>query len=210
MPTAASLSKTPSIAIASRTLTALKALEAAGAFAGQQIAIAPIKTGGAGAVESDPLLSKNIRFLFKPNSAQLDISNTENLKNLAALKRLLQVSPGSTILLRGHVDNSRVEDFRKQGGEPFVRQMAMKAIDFSKQRANEIKRLLMEREKIDAARLDVVGTRLGGAARYGHGAEPARRGAVVHAGMIGSARSFFARSALKCADLSALCGGEMR
>ncbi len=137
--------------------TALKAMEAAGTFAGQQIAIAPIKTGGAGAVESDPLLSKNIRFLFTPNSAQLDIANAENLKSLAALKQLLQVSPGSTILLRGHVDNARVEDFRKQGGDPFVRQMAMKAVDFSKQRANEIKRLLIEREKIDAARLDVVG-----------------------------------------------------
>ena len=137
--------------------TALKALETAGAFTGQQIAIAPIKTGGAGAVENDPLLSKNIRFLFNANSAQLDISNTENIKNLGALKQLLQVSPGSTILLRGHVDNSRIEDFRKQGGEAFVRQMAMKSVDFSKQRANEIKRLLIEREKIDAARLDVVG-----------------------------------------------------
>ncbi len=137
--------------------TALKALEAAGTFTGQQIAIAPIKTGGAGAVESDPLLSKNIRFLFNPNSAQLDITNAENIKSLGALKQLLQVSPGSTILLRGHVDNSRVEDFRKQGGEAFVRQMAMKSVDFSKQRANEIKRLLIEREKIDPARLDVVG-----------------------------------------------------
>ena len=137
--------------------TVLKALDAAGTFAGQQIAIAPIKTGGSGGVESDPLLSKNIRFLFTPNSAQLDISNAENIKSLAALKQLLQVSPGSTILLRGHVDNSRVEDFRKQGGEPFVRQMAMKSVDFSKQRANEIKRLLIEREKIDAVRLDVVG-----------------------------------------------------
>ena len=30
---------------------------------------------------------------------------------------LLQVSPGSTVLLRGHVDNARVDEFRKQGGE---------------------------------------------------------------------------------------------
>jgi NitT/TauT family transport system substrate-binding protein len=138
-------------------LAALKALDAAGAFAGQQIAIAPIKTAGAGPVESDPLLSKNIRFLFNPNSADLDISNAENLKNLAALKQLLQVSPGSTILLRGHVDNSRVEDFRKQGGEAFLRQMAMKSVEFSKQRANEIKRLLIEREKVDAARIETMG-----------------------------------------------------
>lgn len=135
----------------------LKALETAGAFAGQQIAIAPIRTGGAGPVEADPLLSKNIRFLFQPNSAVLDLNNQDNIKNLSALKQLLQVSPGSTILLRGHVDNSRVEEFRKQGGEPFLRQMAMKAVDFSKQRASEIQRVLVEVEKVDAARLETLG-----------------------------------------------------
>jgi NitT/TauT family transport system substrate-binding protein len=139
------------------SLDALKAMDAAGAFAGQTVAIAPIKTAGAGPVESDPLLSKNIRFLFQPNSASLDVTNQDNLNSLAALKQLLQVSPGSTILLRGHVDNSRVEEFRNQGGDAFLRQMAMKAIDFSKQRANEIKRLLVEREKVDAARLEAIG-----------------------------------------------------
>jgi NitT/TauT family transport system substrate-binding protein len=139
------------------SLDALTSLNAAGTFAGQSVAIAPIKTAGAGPVESDPLLSKNIRFLFQPNSAALDVTNQENLKSLAALKQLLQVSPGSTILLRGHVDNSRVEEFRNQGGEPFLRQMALKAMDFSKQRANEIRRLLIEREKVDPARLEAIG-----------------------------------------------------
>jgi NitT/TauT family transport system substrate-binding protein len=138
-------------------LDALKALEAAGAFAGQQVAIAPIKSATGGPVENDPLLSKNIRFLFNPNSADLDINNADNLKNLAALKQLLQVSPGSTILLRGHVDPSKVEEFRKQGGENFLRQQAMKAVDFSKRRANEIRRLLIEREKVEAARLETIG-----------------------------------------------------
>lgn len=151
------LIKDPGDAERFASLDALKALEAAGAFAGQTISIAPIKTAGAGPVENDPLLSKNIRFLFQPNSAALDVNNQENIKNLAALKQLLQVSPGSTILLRGHVDNSRVEEFRNQGGDAFLRQMAMKAIDFSKQRANEIKRLLVEREKVDAARLEAIG-----------------------------------------------------
>jgi NitT/TauT family transport system substrate-binding protein len=135
----------------------LKALEAAGTFKDQKVAIAPIRSGGTAPVETDPLLSKDIRFLFSPNSANLDLNNQDNLKNLEAIKRLLQVSPGSTILLRGHVDNSMVEEFRKRGGEAFVRQMALKAVDFSKQRANEIKRLLVERHKIDAQRLDAVG-----------------------------------------------------
>ena len=135
----------------------LKTLEASGAYADQKVAIAPIKSGGAAPVEVDPLLSKDIRFLFAPNSSDLDLNNPENLKNLEAIKRLLQVSPGSTILLRGHVDNSLVEDFRKRGGEPFVRQMALKAVDFSKARAGEIKRLLVERHQVDPARLDIAG-----------------------------------------------------
>lgn len=138
-------------------LQALQAMEKAGNFSGQQVAIAPIRTQGAGPVESDPLLSKNIRFLFQPNSAVLDLNNQENVKNLGALKQLLQVSPGSTILLRGHVDNSRVEEFRNQGGESFLRQMAMKSVEFSKQRANEIRRLLVEREKVDPQRLETIG-----------------------------------------------------
>lgn len=138
-------------------LAHLKAIEQAGTFKDQKMAIAPIRSTGGAPVEGDPLLSKDIRFLFAPNSANLDITNQDNLKNLDSIKRLLQVSPGSIVLLRGHVDNSMVEEFRKRGGEAFVRQMALKSIDFSKQRANEIKRLLIEKHGIDTKRLDAVG-----------------------------------------------------
>jgi NitT/TauT family transport system substrate-binding protein len=138
-------------------LAHLKALEQAGAYKDQRVAIAPIRSGSATPVEGDPLLSKDIRFLFSPNSANLDVDNQENLKNLDAIKRLLQVSPGSTVLLRGHVDNSMVDEFRKRGGEQYVRQMALRAVDFSKQRAGEIKRLLVERHKVDDKRIDIVG-----------------------------------------------------
>lgn len=137
--------------------THLKALEAGGTFAGQVIAIAPIKSGSAGPLENDPLLSKDIRFQFEPNSAKLDLNHPANLENLGTIRRLLQVSPGSTILLRGHVDPSNVEAFRKQGGEPYVRQMALRATQLSKERAAEIKRLLVEKEKVEQVRLDTVG-----------------------------------------------------
>ena len=93
----------------------LKALETAGSFAGQQVAIAPIKSSSAGPVETDPLLSKNIRFMFEPNSAKLDLTRPENLQNLGAIRRMLQVSPGSSILLRGHVDPSNKQMFMQQG-----------------------------------------------------------------------------------------------
>lgn len=135
----------------------LKKIDQSGAFKDQQIAIAPIRSGNTAPVETDPLLSKDIHFLFAPNSANLDLNDKENMKNLEAIKRLLQVSPGSTVLLRGHVDNSMVDEFRKRGGDAFVRQMALKAVDFSKQRANEIKRLLVEKYNADPKRLDTVG-----------------------------------------------------
>ena len=134
----------------------LNDLEKSGIFKEQKVAIAPIRLGGAANPE-DPLLSKDIRFLFDPNSATLQINQKENLKNLEAIKQMLQVSPGSTVLLRGHVDNALVEDFRKKGGEAFVKQMALKAVELSKNRAKEIKRLLIERHQIDAARIDTVG-----------------------------------------------------
>jgi len=135
----------------------LQKINTSGTFAGQQIAIAPIRSSASGALEGDPLLSKDIRFLFEPNSSKLDLTNADNLANLDSIKRLLQVSPGSTILLRGHVDNALVDKFRKEGGEPFVRQMALKAMQLSKDRAAEIKQMLIERLKVDPARLETVG-----------------------------------------------------
>jgi NitT/TauT family transport system substrate-binding protein len=138
-------------------LAALQVLEKSGIFKDQKIAIAPIRTGATASVEGDPLLSKDIRFLFEPNSATLDQANQDNTKNLEAIKRLLQVSPGSTLLLRGHVDNAKVDDFRRQGGEAYVRTQALRAMELSKNRAGEIKKLLTERYNIDPKRIDIVG-----------------------------------------------------
>ena len=138
-------------------VTALQALDKAGLFKEQTIAIAPIRSGGGTAVEANPLLSKDIRFLFEPNSSALDQANQENLRNLDAIRRLLQVSPGSTVLLRGHVDNARVEEFRRVGGEAYVRTQALRAMELSKNRAGEIRRMLIEKHSVDAKRIDVVG-----------------------------------------------------
>jgi NitT/TauT family transport system substrate-binding protein len=138
-------------------MKALDALAAKNLFADQKIAIAPIKTASAGSLEGDPLLSKDIRFFFEPNSAVLDKTATQNLEYLDTIKRFLQVSPGSTVLLRGHVDNALVPQFRKQGGEAYVRSQALKAMELSQQRADEIKRLLVERHRVDVKRLDAVG-----------------------------------------------------
>jgi NitT/TauT family transport system substrate-binding protein len=136
----------------------LEGLKQARAFSDEKLSIAPIRTAAAGGiVENNPLLSRDIRFYFEPNSAVLDQSNQENLANIESIKRLLQVSPGSTILLRGHVDNALVPEFRRQGGEDFVRRMALQAMELSRNRAAAVRRLLVEREKMDQKRLDIVG-----------------------------------------------------
>lgn len=151
------LIKDPADASRFTDVSALQALDRGGLFKNEQIAIAPISSTPGGSVETDPLLSKDIRFLFQPNSATLDQSNSENLRNLEAIKQLLTVSPGSTILLRGHVDNSMVEEFRKRGGEAFVRQMALKAVELSRDRAAEIQKLMVQKHGISAKRIEIVG-----------------------------------------------------
>ena len=135
----------------------LDAIEKAGLFKEQVVAIAPIRSASGKSVETDPLLSKDIRFFFEPNEAKLDMANSQNVQNLESIKKMLQVSPGSTMLLRGHVDDANVPDFRRTGGEAYVRQMALKAMELSKNRAAEIRRLLIEKYNVDAKRLDIVG-----------------------------------------------------
>jgi NitT/TauT family transport system substrate-binding protein len=118
--------------------------------------IQPIRTTEGGTLETNPLLSRDIRFHFQPNSAEL-ATTSENDELYRLVQRMVQVSPGSTILLRGHVDDTLVEDFRKQGGDRFVRQMALRAMELSQQRANAVRDQLVARFNIEPARLEAIG-----------------------------------------------------
>jgi NitT/TauT family transport system substrate-binding protein len=136
----------------------LDALQKKKLYAEQKIAIAPIKSSGGASLEGDPLLSKDIRFFFEPNSSNLDHNAPQNLEYLDTIKRFLQVSPGSTVLLRGHVDNARVNEFREQGGDQLVKSMALKAMELSRQRAIAVSDALKARFKdLDASRIEAVG-----------------------------------------------------
>jgi NitT/TauT family transport system substrate-binding protein len=138
--------------------SALDALAKKGLYADQRIAIAPIRQAKQASLENDPLLKKDIRFFFQPNSANLDAQAKENVEYLDTIKRFLQVSPGSTVLLRGHVDNARIGEFRSQGGEELVRTMALQAMELSRQRATAVRDALLARHKdIDASRIETVG-----------------------------------------------------
>jgi NitT/TauT family transport system substrate-binding protein len=150
--------KNPSDSARYPDLSHLEALAREGLFAGQVVAIAPIKTAGGTSLEGDPLLKKDIRFFYEPNSHKLDAAEPKNLEYLDAVKQFLQVSPGSVVVLRGHVDNARVPEFRKQGGEELVRAMALKAMELSRQRAVGVREALLARHpKLDPKRVETVG-----------------------------------------------------
>lgn len=150
--------KNPSDSARYPDLSHLEALAREGLFAGQVVAIAPIKTAGGASLEGDPLLKKDIRFFYEPNSAKLDRTEPRNLEYLDAVKQFLQVSPGSVVVLRGHVDNARVPEFRRQGGEELVRGMALKAMELSRQRAVGVREALLARHpRLDPKRLETVG-----------------------------------------------------
>jgi NitT/TauT family transport system substrate-binding protein len=137
---------------------ALDALAKKGLYADQRIAIAPIRQAKQASLENDPLLKKDIRFFFEPNSAKLDAEAKQNLDYLDTIKRFLQVSPGSTVVLRGHVDNARIGEFRSSGGEELVRSMALQAMELSRQRAQAVRDALLARHKeIETARIETVG-----------------------------------------------------
>ncbi len=136
----------------------LEAIAAAGNLNSQVASIKPIKSTDQAPIEQDPLLTRDIRFYFLPNSADLDMAKPENHEFLANVNHLLGVSPGSMILLRGHVDDMQKESFRKSGGESLLRSMALKALELSNQRAEEVKRRLIEKyPTITADRLEVIG-----------------------------------------------------
>jgi len=137
--------------------TYLEEIAREGLFQGQTVTLAPIKSSEkAEVLERNPLLTKQIRFFFDPNSAELNMTDASNQQALKDLTTLLKISPGSYLLLRGHLDNSKVEEF-KQKGEAFYRKQAIRAIEMSKQRAESVKAVLIKNSGVDPKRLDTEG-----------------------------------------------------
>jgi outer membrane protein OmpA-like peptidoglycan-associated protein len=50
-----------------------------------------------------------------------------------------------------------VATFRKQGGEKLVREMALRSIQLSKERCDEVKAILVGNYKVDPKRVETVG-----------------------------------------------------
>lgn len=135
----------------------LQALQQSGKFADEKINLAPIKSGNSSALENDPLLTKDIRFYFDANLATLvQDTNTKdgkaNQHSLEDVAKLVRVSPGSTIVLNGHVDDALVSKFAAEG-QAVLNQMRLKAVQLSKDRAQAVKTSLVENFKINAERI---------------------------------------------------------
>jgi len=136
-------------------LDALASIRTGGAFNSEKAEISPIRSGETN-IET-PLLARDIRFLFLANSSALDMTSAKNLEDLKYMATMLQISPGSTLLLRGHVDNSRVPEFQKQGGPQLVQRMAIKAVQLSKERCDAVIKALIGTQQVDASRIEAVG-----------------------------------------------------
>lgn len=134
--------------------TALDALAAEAPFKDQQASILPLGKERAD-VEGTPLLSKDVRFTYLPNSAELDLKNEQNAKNLDALGELLRRSPGSVLNLVGHVDGARKDEFARQGAR-VLQQMTAQADELSMNRAKSVQAELLKRG-FDVKRLMVEG-----------------------------------------------------
>jgi NitT/TauT family transport system substrate-binding protein len=135
----------------------LEELARDGLFQGQRVTLGPSKNAEKTEIlERDPLLTKQIRFYFEPNSTELDVKDATNQQALKDLTTLLKLAPGSYLLLRGHLDNSKVAEF-KQRGEAFFRRQAVRAVEESKKRAESVKTVLIKQYNVDAVRLDTEG-----------------------------------------------------
>ena len=161
---------------------ALQAIEKSGLFKDQKVAIAPIRSGGGAIARSRSAAQQGHPVPLRGRTRRRSImANQENLKNLEAIKRLLQVSPGSTLLLRGHVDNAKVEEFRRKGGEALVRTHGA-ARDGAQQgpRGRRSASCWSSATASTPKRIEVVGRGWEEPAGPEFGSEPARRSAVVH------------------------------
>lgn len=137
--------------------TYLEEIAKDGLFHGQQVRLGPSKNAEKTEIlERDPLLTKQIRFYFEPNSTELDVKEAANQQALKDLTTLLKLAPGSYLVLRGHLDNSKVAEF-KQRGEAFFRRQAVRAVEESKKRAESVKTVLIKQHNVDAGRLDTEG-----------------------------------------------------
>lgn len=133
----------------------LRDIDKSGKFKSEQAEIVPLVLEANNPVETTPI-DKDLRFLFPPNEAKLDLADKNNKKYLESLAGLLRAGVGSRIQLTGHVEGSQVAKFKAQGEVAF-KQIDLSAINLSKNRARAVKDALVDKYSIDPERVETLG-----------------------------------------------------
>lgn len=107
------------------------------------------------------VLSGDIKLSFEAQRVDFDLDSKrpeirENIRLLGKVAEQLRILGGTTLRLIGHLDTSRVEEFRRQGPQAFVEASAQAKL-LSKQRAEFVKRVLVQRFGINPARIVTEG-----------------------------------------------------
>ncbi|NUN52127.1 MAG: hypothetical protein HUU06_04955 [Planctomycetaceae bacterium] len=138
------------------SLDALRALEKSGAFRGQRVDIAPVRTAAL-SLEGEPLLRKDVRFLFQRGGNAVDPAyGGQNEAAVAEILRLLRIGKGSLVRVRGFVDNAEWEE-AKRAASTSARTFQEFAAALSLARAETV-RALLAGKGIERDRILAVGT----------------------------------------------------
>ena len=160
----------------------LLALDKSGLFKEQKIAIAPIRPGDRRRhARNESAAQQGHPVPVRAEQRRRSTWPTRTTSRISRRSRSCSRSaPGSTILLRGHVDNALVEEFRKQGGEALVSTQAL-AGDGAEQEPRGGDPAAAHREVSDRSEAPRRRRpRLGRTRQHGFQPEPPRRSAVVH------------------------------
>jgi outer membrane protein OmpA-like peptidoglycan-associated protein len=107
------------------------------------------------------VLAKDIKLYFEAQKLDFDPdSDNENIRqNMRQLGRIAEQTGflGTTMVkLIGHLDTSRLEEFKSQGQQAFIEASAQAKL-ISKRRAEFVKKLLVQRFKVDPERIITEG-----------------------------------------------------
>jgi NitT/TauT family transport system substrate-binding protein len=118
-------------------------------FAGDKVEIRP-ETAGAAQVEPEAVVKRSVRFLFDANTTRLDASDQLTRENLDRIGQWLRAGPGSRVVLVGHVEPTQRAELEKANGRMKAAMMARK---LGQERADEVRRVLVETRQIAADRI---------------------------------------------------------
>jgi NitT/TauT family transport system substrate-binding protein len=144
----------------------LEVADKSGRYDGQEQSITYIDIEGIGEAPA-PVLQKSIILEFGPNSAELDPDLGDNRYAIANLQKnlrtLMQIAPGSQIILEGHADALILNDFVKspEGQRPEsakkISNSKLTLRHLSERRCESLKQFIITDSGVDKERITAVG-----------------------------------------------------